>query len=185
MASNFIKYHANCWVHIAHQLSDAAKLEASEQKTRINKAVEDRLKKRVREKGTHRTSSNKRFKNTDATSALQISGQGNPGSKPSISGVHLLVVVWDYYTNKIVPGFDTYVASAIDLSFLPNANMRSGDAARFLAQPESYQTLHSTAGASGAAMDLHNGTTTDEFSRGLAMVLDPMDGVLDWDVPTV
>lgn len=92
-ASNFIKYHANCWLRLAGQLSDTTTLEASQQKRRIKEAVEDRLKKRARDDGTDRTSPNKRFKDTDATSALHMPHESNPGNESSISGVHLLIVV--------------------------------------------------------------------------------------------
>lgn len=92
-ASTFIKYHANCSSIPSGQLSDTTTLEASQQKRRINKAVKDRLKKRARDDGTDRTSPNKRFKDTGATSALQFPYESNPGNESSISGVHLLIVV--------------------------------------------------------------------------------------------
>ena len=96
----------------------------------------------------------------------------------------------------------SYPAVAIDLSFLPDLETGSNQSTRFL-QPESYPTLLVTADVHGTTTDLHgttkdpHGTATglytttglhhlttnldDGFFRGLAMVLNPMDGVLDWD----
>lgn len=43
----------------------------------------------------------------------------------------------------------------------------------------------STTGAGGTATDLHNEATTDGIFRGLAMLENPMDGILHWDVSNV
>lgn len=94
-ASNFIKYHTNCWA--ADQLSEETRLEASQQKRRIKEAVDHRLKKRGRDEGTDRP--NKRLKEADTISALQIPHPSNSRSEPSNSGMHELVVVGVFYAN--------------------------------------------------------------------------------------
>jgi hypothetical protein len=74
---------------------------------------------------------------------------------------------------------------AVDLSFLPNLETESNQTTMFLTQPGSYETFDPI--DIRLMTDIH-GVTTDSthfdngFYRGSAMVLNPMDGLVDWDV---
>lgn len=73
---------------------------------------------------------------------------------------------------------DSYPAQVVDMSFLQeelDLEIRHSQTAQFLIQPDSYQALPDTTNVHGTTTSLDDG-----FYRGLAMVLHPVDGTLDW-----
>lgn len=170
-ASNFNKNHAKCSEQMADQLSETTRLEAFQQKRRINDAVKDSLNKKRAWDGEGSQGLPKK-RNAHATSALQISRQSD--------------------NETYISGLDSYSAAVIDLSLLPNLQAGSNQAARYQnlhdmttigeAADSTTTGLHVTTHLHGA--DLHSTTSLDDgYFRGLAMVLNPMDGLLDWGVP--
>ena len=88
-ASNFNKNHAKCSERMADRLSETTRLEACQQKRRINDAVKDSLNKNAKRALDGEGSQGlpkKRRKDAHTTSALQISRQSD--SETYISGLH-------------------------------------------------------------------------------------------------
>ncbi|KAK5637267.1 hypothetical protein RRF57_012979 [Xylaria bambusicola] len=137
-------------------LSEDTRVEASRQKCRITNAITKLLHtnmRQARDRGGDSPLPKERTDNTEV-SAFNAAPQSDSGNGTGISA----------------PVSLPFLPVELNLEIGPNQN------ASCFAQPESYQTLHGT-----GIQDMMT-NISDEVFRGSAMVLNPIDGVLDWDI---
>ncbi|KAI0163857.1 hypothetical protein GGR57DRAFT_268164 [Xylariaceae sp. FL1272] len=167
LASNFEKYHKACVTRMGGRLSETTRVEASQQKSRIANSVIKLLHtniRKARDRGGDKPSSDRRT-NDFETSAFNSAPQSDSGNGACNS---------DLDSCPPALGSLPFLLGKLDPETGPSRN------ANLSAQLESYQALYEITDIPGMVANI-----SDDIYRGSAMVLNPIDGVLDWDIPNM
>lgn len=168
------------------------KKKAFEQNRRIKEAKNKAFEKAMKDKESKRESESESEKGVEEMSKkvkrIEHCGDDEPSPKRRMMDANAPTPIPrhnDSIGGTCVPANMNSYGAASDPSFLPNVETGLNRTAMFPTQPTSYEQFDQA--DMRFVTDIHGVTTgstnfNDGFYRGPAMVLNPGDGVVDWDI---